>query len=242
MNTSNNIPKVGTKTPNGPRKIIIFDASTLISFAMACLLEDLKKLKAGFDGHFLITEDIKSEIVDKPIKIKRFELEALKIQDLIDTKVLEMPEVVGVKSSEISERTKKVLEITNNTFIGKKKEIELIDLGEASCLALNRILAEKKIDSVLAVDERTTRMLCEKPEDLRKFLEKKFHTKIIARKENFKIYKGIKVIRSVELVYIAYKKGLIKLKGKKVLDALLWAVKFKGCSVSGEDIEEMQRI
>lgn len=224
------------------KKIIIFDASTLISFAMACLLEDLKKLKGVFNGHFLITQDIKNEVVDKPIKIKRFELEALKIQELIDMKILEMPEVVGVKSSEVSERTKIVLDITNNTFIGKKREIELIDLGEASCLALNRILAEKKIDSVLAVDERTTRMLCEKPEDLRKFLEKKFHTKIIVRKENFKIFKGIKVIRSVELVYVAYKKGLIKLKGKKVLDALLWAVKFKGCSVSGEDIEEMQRL
>ena len=36
--------------------------------------------------------------------------------------------------------------------------------------------------------------------------------------------------------------GIIITDGKKVLDALLWAVKFKGCSISGDEINEIVRI
>jgi len=43
-------------------------------------------------------------------------------------------------------------------------------------------------------------------------------------------------------MYVAYKKGLIKLKGELVLDALLYALKFKGCSISGEEIRQIKRI
>ena len=64
-------------------KAIIFDASTLISFAMNGLLREIVGLKKIFKGKFIITKEVKSEVIDRPIKIKRFELEALKIQQLI---------------------------------------------------------------------------------------------------------------------------------------------------------------
>ena len=57
-------------------KAIIFDSGTLISFAINGLYEELKLLKAKFDGKFIITDEVKAEIIDKPINIKRFELEA----------------------------------------------------------------------------------------------------------------------------------------------------------------------
>ena len=223
-------------------KAIIFDSSTLISFAMNGLLPELKELKKIFKGKFLITEDVKRETIDKPITIKRFTLEALKIKQLIDEKIIEMPESVGEHGEEISKKTNEILERANKIFISKDKEIKIISSGEASCLALSRILTEKGIVNILAVDERTTRMLVENPEGLMRFLEKKMHTKIKVNKDNFKSFKGFKIIRSTELIYVAYKKKVVGISDLKLLDALLWAMKFKGCAISNEEIEEIKKI
>ncbi len=84
--------------------------------------------------------------------------------------------------------------------------------------------------------------MIEDPEDMRKFLEKKLHTKIVPKKTNYDFFKQFKIIRSAELIYIAHKKGLVRLKNKNVLDALLYALKFKGCSISHEEISEMKKL
>lgn len=120
--------------------------------------------------------------------------------------------------------------------------MHVVDLGEMSALALSKMLSDKGIDNVIAVDERTTRMLIEKPDNLERLFEKKLHTKVRANKDNFKFFKGPKLIRSTELAYVAYKKGLINLKNGQVLDALLYAMKYKGCSISEDEIEEIKRI
>ena len=223
-------------------KIIIFDSGTLISFVMNGLLPELKKLRKIFDGKFIITNEVKKEIIDKPITIKRFELEALKLKQLLDEKILEMPVSVRIGNKEISKKTDEIMEIANNTFIGKGDSIKLIDSGEASCLVVSRLLNEKGIRNIIAIDERTTRMLVEKPENLENLLRKKLHTQITSKKENFKFFKGFKFIRSAELIYIAYKKGLVKLRNGPVLDALLWAVKYKGCAISGDEIKEIESL
>ena len=221
-------------------RAIIFDASTLISLSMNGLLEELESLKKIFSGKFIITKDVKREVIDKPITIKRFELEALQVKDLLDRKVLEMPVSMGVKDEEISRITEELKGIANNTFMARGRAVKIIDSGETSCLALSKILSEKKIESVIALDERTLRMLCEKPDNVKELFRKKLHSKVTCKAENFKFFKGFKVIRSSELIYVAYKKGLIKLKGSLVLDALLYALKFKGCAISGDEIREIK--
>lgn len=223
-------------------KVIIFDASTLITFAMNGLLHEFRELKKIFKGKFIITEDVKREVIDKPIKIKRFELEALRIKQLLEEGVLEMASSLGVDVNEVSKRTKEFLDAANTMFKGRGRDINIIQIGEASCLALSRILDEKKVENVLAVDERTTRMLGEKPENLKKLLQKKLHTQVTLVKENFKFFTGFKFIRSSELVYVMYKKGVTGLKNGIVLDALLYAVKFKGCAISGDEIKEIKRL
>ncbi len=224
------------------QKIIIFDASSLITFAMNGLIPELRELKKSFKGKFIVTQEIKHEIIDKPMKIKRFKLEALKLKELLDQKILEMPLSLGIKDAVISDETQKFLDAANNLFYGRGKMIHLIDSGEASCLALGKILSEEKIQNVLAVDERTTRMLVEKPMNLEKLLRKKLHTKVVRKGGDFKIFKNFKIIRSAELVYMIHKKKLARLKNGEVLDALLWAVKFKGCSISSDEIKEIKRI
>ena len=224
------------------QKILIFDSGSLISLSINGLLEELKKLKKIFNGEFIITKEVKKEVVDNPIKIKMYELEALKIQNLIDEGCLNMPDKIGITDKEITNLMFKLMNFANTMFIGNGNEIQLIQQGETSCLALSKILNEKKIKNVLVVDERTTRMLVEKPENLKELLEKKMHTNVKLKESNFKEFNGFKIIRSTELIYIAYKKGLINLRGKEVLDALLYALKFKGCAISSEEIEEIKNI
>lgn len=222
---------------------IIFDASTLISLSMNGLLDVLEKLSKEFKGRFLITNSVKWEVIDRPIKIKKFELEALRIKKLLDEKVLELPSSLGIKREEIEKRTSKILEVANSIFVSKKRDIQLIHDGEASCLVLSRMLLDKKIPHVIAIDERTTRMLGEKPKNLKKLLERKMKTKVKIDKNDFKYFRGFRFIRSSELMYVAWKKGLIDLKDHgSVLDALLFAVKFKGCAISEDEIKEIKRI
>ena len=134
------------------------------------------------------------------------------------------------------------MEIANNTFFGHKNAIHIIDLGEASCLALSKLLEQKGTKHVISADERTIRILSEKPENTLAILQKKLHTPITSDRKNYETFRGFKFIRSSELIYIAYKKGLVKLKNGNVLDALLYAVKFNGCSISDEEINSIKKL
>jgi len=223
-------------------KVIIFDASTLITLAMNGLLEELKGLKKIFPGKFIITNEVKSEVIDRPIKIKRFELEAMKLQTLLDLKFLELPSVLGIQDSEISKETEVLMSIANTTFEGGGKSIHLVDSGEISCLALSKILNEKKIMNIISVDERTIRMLCEKPENLKELFQKKLKVRINVEQKNYSHFQNFRFIRSCELLYVAYKKKVIRWKNKNILDALLYGLKFKGCAISDEEIREIEKI
>ncbi len=224
------------------KKVIIFDTGSLISLSMNGLLEELKKLKNIFKGDFVITKEVKAELIDRPLKIKRFELEAMKIQSLIDDGYLVMPDALGVKAKEISTLMLKYIDLANTMFIGRGEKIKLLHSGEASCLALSQILNKRNIEYVLCIDERTMRILIEKPKNLQKLMEKRMHTRLKLKKSNFKSFEGFKIIRSTELMYVAYKKGLIRWKNKNVLDGLLFALKFKGCAISYDEIEQIKRI
>ena len=231
------------KQSNHTNKAIIFDSGALISFSMNGITRILSGLKGAFKGKFLITQEVKREIIDVPIRIKKFELEALKIKKLLDDGILELPSSVGISDSEIEKADQRFLEIANSTFNGRGRDIHILDHGEASCLALSKILTEKGIDNIIAVDERTTRLLVERPENLKHIFEERMNTKVTIKSENTKFFKGFRIIRSAELAYVAYKKNLVDLKdGNLVLDALLYALKFKGAAISGEEIEEIKRM
>jgi len=225
-------------------KAIIFDAGTIINFAMNGLLEEFRGLKKIFNGKFLITKEVKIEVVDKPLSIKKFMLEALKIKELLDEKILEMPSDIGVDENLITKMTDEIRDHANSIFYTRGEAIQIIASGESSCIALSKILTEKNITNVIAVDERTIRVLFEKPENLESLLGKKLHAHIQAKTEHFKEFKGYKFIRSAELIYVAYKKGIVKLKNNnfQILDALLYALKFNGCAISDEEISEIEKL
>ena len=93
------------------QKAIIFDASTLISLAMNGILDILEELKKVFKGSFLITEDVKKEVIDKPLTITRFKLEALRVKHLLDKGVLELSNEEGIQK-----RTQDILDMANSSF------------------------------------------------------------------------------------------------------------------------------
>jgi len=222
-------------------KALIFDSGALINLSMNGLLYILESLKKNFPGKFLITKQVKYEIVDRPIGIKRFELGALMVQNLIDSGVLEMSSSVGVSDDIIASRTKDFMQKSNHSLTYKGDWMEVVSDAEMSCLALSAELEKKGYECMIAIDERTTRMLGEDPKKLAEIMSNKLHQNVRVSAKPYP-QGEFSFIRSSELVYVAYKKGYIHLSGKQALDALLYATKFKGSSISFEEIEQLKKL
>lgn len=226
-------------------KYIIFDSGPLINFSMNNLLYLLKRLKKEFPGKFLITKEVKEETIDYPETVKRFKLGALQLQDLFNKKVIELPILTKEQEKELIRKRDYIMTISNSTFSAKGKNLHLIDKGEAAALALAVVLSnnnKSKKSIAIAVDERTTRMLCENPENLRKLLQKKLKTSVKAKKEQYHFFKQFKIIRSTELIFVANKKKLFDLKDPRALEAMLYGLKYKGCSISEEEVRLMTKL
>lgn len=225
-------------------KYLVFDAGPIISLTLNGMLPVIEKLKSVFDGEFILTPDVRREVVDRPMKIKKFKLEALQVTDMIERGVFKMSSEV-VPDQKLNKEMKKILKNANgmlrSTATGEK--INIIHDGEAACMAFVSLCGA---DAVIVIDERTTRMLTEAPGELEKMMEKKLHTPLDSNLELGEGLKNFKFIRSAELLYVAWKKDLIlgeKSSGdKELLDALLYGVKFKGCAISSVEIEEMKKL
>lgn len=223
-------------------KILILDSGPIINLSMNGLLHIFEEIKKSTEVRLIITESVRKEIIDRPINIPRFELGAIRVKELINQGILEMPESIGANSSEIAEKTERVLNLLNSTIKINDKFVNIVSEAECSCLALSQILNNKGIENIVGIDERTTRAIFEKPENLVKLMQKRLHKKVIIGNRDYKKLGSFKFIRSSEIVYVAYKKNLINLKGKKALEALLYATKYKGCSISDEEINQLKKM
>jgi hypothetical protein len=227
---------------------LVFDTGTIISLVTNNLLWILKPLKERFGGEFLMPKLVRYELVDRPIKSKKFKLEAIIIQKYFLEGVFKLRE-----NKEIERIAKELLELANNIYFAKGKPIKIIQKAEMYSLA---IVIESN-SSALVVDERTLRLLIENPHNLSKLLSKRLHTKIETNEKKLNEFKNkvknIKVIRSTELAVIAYdlgilnkyitiKKILYKKFKKDVLEGLLWGLKFKGCAISSKEIREVLKL
>src|SRR3989339_1650723 len=100
-------------------KSIFIDAGPIISLVMSRLIWILPKLKEKWGGHFYITPAVKRELVERPIKVKRFEFEALQVMKLIKEGVLEVYNSVPLKKVE------ELKDLANNSFKVKDKNIDI---------------------------------------------------------------------------------------------------------------------
>jgi hypothetical protein len=224
-------------------KYLIFDAGPLINFSMNGLLDSFEKLKQTFKGEFLITKEVKKEIIDHPKTVKRFELGAIRLEQLYNRGVFRLADINQEEVDELRRLRDNFLQKANSMFKTKKREVHLLDKGECAALALSTILKRKNNEDIpLVIDERTTRILCENPKNLKKLMEKKLHTSIKANTSSYDLFKGFKIIRSTELAYMIHKKGLFKLDHPKAFEAIVYGLKFKGCSISEKEVQALSRM
>ena len=226
-------------------KTIVFDTGPIISLTMNNLLWLLEPLKRISKANFCITDSVKKELVDNPLnKTKRFKFEALQVLHYIENGTLEI-----IENDQIKNQTAKLLSMANNCFKAFGHNINIVHNAELSAIAL---YLQKKADAFV-VDERTTRLLIENPKKLLNILKHNLHTKIEEDKNNLKEFKNatknVRMIRSVELVTIAFEKGLLNKyltnvpNAKKVLlESVLWGVKLNGCAVSKRELEQIIRM
>jgi len=223
-------------------KIIVFDAGPLINLSMNGLLYILPDLKKASGVKFIITQEVFREIYERPVTIKKFSLGAIRLNELVKAKVLQFPESVGLNLNEIEKETQNLLDTANHSLSMRNHWIHLVSKGEMSSFAASIVASRKKLDTMVALDERTARMMFENPENLEKLMEKKLHTQLTLSSDAIKRFPQIKCIRSSELVYVAYKLGLTKLKDEKALEAMLYATKFKGAAISFEEINVLKKL
>ncbi|MEM4257285.1 MAG: hypothetical protein QXD98_02915 [Candidatus Diapherotrites archaeon] len=220
-----------------PDKVIVVDSSSIITISDNCLIKIIKHLSEMNGITFVIPESVYEESVIHPLSIKQYEFNAIRIKDAVEEGYL--------KIIKTSQNVKNMMEIINDVSYGicyaNGKPIRLIQRGETEALALAKDLKAK----ILLVDERTTRMLIEDPYSMRTFLENRHKKKITIQTETAKkfmnMFNDINIVRSVELIALAYETGAFEKevhKSKQSLEASLWAAKFSGCAVSEEEIYE----
>lgn len=219
-------------------KFAIFDAGPLISLTLSGMLGVLEKLKK--EGvEFILTPQVKREVIERAMSIKKYKLEAVKISRLLEKGILKESSAF-VKDQELAKETTNCLNLSRRIIRSGREKIVLIQEGEASCLAFSKLC---KQENVIIIDERTTRLISESVENLRTVMERKSHTKLQVDKKGLDYFKDFRYIRSSELIFWAFKRDLIDLKkDEETLDALLFSLKFRGAAISSREIEEMKKM
>ena len=222
-------------------KSLIFDAGPIISLATNNLLWILEPLKKKFNGKFYITEPVRRELVDKPLETKKFKFEAIQVEKLLETGVIEIAD-----NSFIREKTPRLLGTANEIFRAYNNYMRIVHFAEISVIAA----AINLNADAIVIDEKTTRFLMENPKMIVEILRKTLHTPISINESNLKEFRNnvssIRTIRSVELVTVAYELGILdsyitKIPDarKNLLEGVLWGVKLNGCAVSKDEIEQI---
>lgn len=223
-------------------RYLVFDTGPLITLVMNNLLWILEPLKKSFGGEFFICDSVKKELVDDPLKTKKFKFEAMVLFEILKK------EIIKITNEDLNNKTNKLLDLANNIFKARGEWIRIVHRGEMESLALASYLEA----DAYVVDERTTRLLVENPKKLAALLEKKLHTRVEFNGRSLRAFQKevgkINIIRSAELVMVAYELGLLDkylpkqgMEGSLV-DGLLWGVKLRGCSISSDEIDNILKI
>ncbi|MFH1286019.1 MAG: hypothetical protein ABIH99_05555 [Candidatus Micrarchaeota archaeon] len=218
---------------------ILCDASSLISLTDSCCLPILESFREKMKGGLFISPEVKDECIDYPLKRKRYQLSALRLQMALARNVFKL---LSAKESANHEKLKEQFLFTaNNIFYINGKPLRLVHGGEADMLAL---AYEFGIGNIM-IDERTTRMLVEAPLLMREHLKREFGREIGLNKLYLSRFRSltsnIHILRSSEVLILAYEKGGFDQFGKMkktALEAALYAIKFAGCSLSFDEIKE----
>ncbi len=225
-------------------KALVFDTGPIINLALNNMLWLAPSLKNIYSGDFYITQSVYREAIERPLTSKKYKFEALQILKLKEEGVLKV-----YKNPKLGRETTSYHTLANRIFKVKGNYVKNFHFADIESLVLGKTL---QADAVV-IDEFYTRMLMENPEYLKERMEKKLHEPVTVVTENLKLFKQkigkLKIIRSFELVALAYEKGLfdryvleISNPKKTLLEGILWAIKLNGCSVTEQEINELIEI
>lgn len=225
------------------QKTLVFDTGPIISLTINNLLWILEGLKEVFSGEFYICPAVYDELINKPLLTRKYKLEALQVLPYITKGTLRV-----YNNLAIMKISQELENYANHSFKIEDAWVPIVHKGEIEALATAVFMKANAI----VIDERTLRHLIEKPEKIAMHMENRIHKKVFVHFGNLnsikKIVGELKVIRSVELVTIAYEKGLLQQYTENaatkiipnikqaVLEGALWGVKLNGCSVKEEEI------
>lgn len=232
----------GNLNKNTPRKVLFFDAGPIITLVMARLAWILPELKRKLNGRFYITPAVKYELVDRPLTVRRFEFEALQVLKMIREGVLVIFE--NIPRQKVSE----LISLANTSFRIDGKTMDVIQEGEMESAAAAIALGAEGI----VMDERTLRLFIENNREMKALLEMRFQKQVLPDMKKMDKFssalQGLTIIRSIELVGVAYALGLLESyvpEGKngreQLLDAVLWDVRYNGCAVTEQEILDLKQ-
>jgi len=222
---------------------VLCDSGVLISLTAGCLDNILYHFSEHNNVRFVIPPSVEYETVTRPLynNLKKHLFSAIRIKDAIADGVIE------VVDAKVEDEARRVMHAANNMFYMKGQPIRLLQFGESEMLALASALGVEDI----IVDERTTRMLIEAPFQLKAHLESEFQVNVMVNKNSFRELSSriskLNVLRSSELVVLAYENGYFKNFSnlqREALEAALYKMKYSGCSISFDEIKgyiEMER-
>ncbi len=222
-------------------KALFFDTGPIITLVMSRMIWILPELKKKYGGKFYITPSVKRELITRPMDIKRFQFEALQALKLIKDGVLEVYEDVPQKE------VTRLHAIANSSFKIADQNMEVVQSGEIESV----VCALKAGAEAMIMDERTMRLFIENNKEMKALLERRFNKAVSVDAEKMKQFSkelgNIQIIRSVELVGVAYRMGLLDAylpplkNGREVLvEAALWNAKYNGAAVTEDEVEEIK--
>ncbi|MCX8166929.1 MAG: hypothetical protein N3E37_03695 [Candidatus Micrarchaeota archaeon] len=223
------------------RKTVICDSSVLVCLSNSALMSVIDFLVEKAKIRFVIPYEVYQECILHPDQIKAHAWSSIKIKQMT---VKGSVEVVNLTDEE-KKLSDYIYNLGNNSFFSGSIPITLFHKGELEVLAL----ALSRDYKYIAIDERTTRVFFEDYRLLLKHLEHEFSTRINVSSRNINellsLFGSKVFLRSSELLYIAYKKGYFNSfrdDRDKALEYSLYAVKYRGCSISFKEISELIKI
>ena len=227
------------------KRTLVFDTGPIITFALNNLIWVLPKLSEIYHGEFYIPAAVRRELIDQPLSTHKYKLEALQLMPLLNEGILKV-----IPRSKTAKRKKELIKEINHIYYARNHPIEIVHEGEVDAIAC---ALEFESDG-LVVDERNTRYLIETPNQLRRRLERKLHTKVTVDKAVLKDVrarlKPLRTIRTLELVTVGYELGIfdhyidrsLPHPRRQLLEGLLWGVKLHGCSTTRDEIDEIMAL
>jgi hypothetical protein len=223
--------------------LIVVDSSTIISCAMNCLLWVFDELR-GMGHRFIVPTSVKDEVIDSGLRSQKFRFEAIRVMHHFVNGTFE------IYKGDLKKETSELLEYANSSFYIKNRQLKVLQDADAEVAAL---AIKERADAILT-DERTLRMFVENPDAIKEFLQRKFHSAVRTDEDSLhrfaKYMASMPMVRSADLMVYAFENGVfgptiercnasgMKDCKKNIISGLLFALKYSGCAISFEEVND----